>query len=489
MIALLRARYPEIPPLYVTENGCSYATGPDEHGVVDDQARIDYLDAHLRAIADAMARTAPTYAATTAGRCSTTSSGPRATLQRFGLVHVDYATQRRTPKQSFHWYADTIRAQRSDQTRSERPDRRSSEPADLSALTEPTFAVGSRWVAWISLIQHRGVVGLLRSDPGAAGPAGGGAHARPQGGHALPGGRGGRGGLDGGEPAVRRLSDRTTLLIGRRLPWVVGGAVVGAVSMLVLAGAQSVVGLVLGWALAQVGAERDAGRDHRHRARPGAEPTARSGRRVARDRPDRRVIAGSGIAALTGSIAAGYLATAACWCCSRCPTAWTAVTSRCRRRTARCSGSGPFVRSFWISPRVHPDFAWAWITRFLMNLGNALVMLYLLYYLKDAVGLDDQEAEDGVFLLTAIYGVVTVVTAVLGGIWSDRVGRRKVFVIVSGTGRRRCAAAAGVRDHLGGRIVGAVDPRPRLRDLHRGRLRDDHRGAALGRATAPRTSA
>ena len=41
-----------------------------------------------------------------------------------------------------------------------------------------------------------------------------------------------------------------------------------------------------------------------------------------------------------------------------------------------------FLRGFWVSPRRHPDYGWAWITRFLMNLGNALLVLYLLYYLR-----------------------------------------------------------------------------------------------------------
>ena len=49
----LRARYrAALPPIFITESGCSYDMGPDEHGVVDDQPRIDYLDAHLRAVAD-----------------------------------------------------------------------------------------------------------------------------------------------------------------------------------------------------------------------------------------------------------------------------------------------------------------------------------------------------------------------------------------------------------------------------------------------------
>ena len=38
-----------------------------------------------------------------------------------------------------------------------------------------------------------------------------------------------------------------------------------------------------------------------------------------------------------------------------------------------------------MSPRLHPDFAWAWITRFLISLSNAMATLYLLYFLKDQV--------------------------------------------------------------------------------------------------------
>ena len=91
-----------------------------------------------------------------------------------------------------------------------------------------------------------------------------------------------------------------------------------------------------------------------------------------------------------------------------------------------------FVRSFWISPREHPDFAWAWLTRFLVNLGNALGLLYLLYFLQDVLGFTSDEAENRVFTLTAIYAGTLVLTTVGFGAWSDRLGRRKVFVIWSG---------------------------------------------------------
>jgi hypothetical protein len=43
------------------------------------------------------------------------------------------------------------------------------------------------------------------------------------------------------------------------------------------------------------------------------------------------------------------------------------------------------VTTLWILPRRYPDFAWAWACHFVINLGNALGTLYLLFFLKDAV--------------------------------------------------------------------------------------------------------
>jgi beta-glucosidase len=111
LLVLLAERYPDLPPVMITENGCSYATGPDEHGVVDDQARIDYLDGHLRAVATAIDQGVDVrgyYCWSLLDNFEWTEGY----TQRFGLVHVDDETQRRTPKRSFDWYAATIRANR-----------------------------------------------------------------------------------------------------------------------------------------------------------------------------------------------------------------------------------------------------------------------------------------------------------------------------------------------------------------------------------------
>ena len=112
LLSLLAGRYGRaLPPLYITENGCSSDDQPGAEGVVDDQFRIGFLDGHLRAV----------HAAVSAGIdvrgyfCWTLLDNfewSEGYHQRFGLVHVDHATQARTPKASYGWYRDLITAQR-----------------------------------------------------------------------------------------------------------------------------------------------------------------------------------------------------------------------------------------------------------------------------------------------------------------------------------------------------------------------------------------
>ena len=85
-----------LPPIYITENGCS------TDDVVNDAFRIDYLDAHLRALHRAI-----TDGVDVRGyfvwSLLDNFEWAEGYSQRFGLVRVDYDTQTRTPKDSFHW--------------------------------------------------------------------------------------------------------------------------------------------------------------------------------------------------------------------------------------------------------------------------------------------------------------------------------------------------------------------------------------------------
>jgi beta-glucosidase len=112
LLLAFRDRYGEdLPPVVVTENGASYADAPDEHGRVADQRRIDYLAAHLSALHDAIEHGVDVrgYFCWSLLDCFEWAAGFR---QRFGLVYVDYPTQRRVPKDSFAWYADYVAAAR-----------------------------------------------------------------------------------------------------------------------------------------------------------------------------------------------------------------------------------------------------------------------------------------------------------------------------------------------------------------------------------------
>jgi MFS family permease len=93
------------------------------------------------------------------------------------------------------------------------------------------------------------------------------------------------------------------------------------------------------------------------------------------------------------------------------------------------------IGSYWIDPRQYPDFAWAWITRFLASLAIGMGTLYLLYFLHDAVGdkhLPGGDPKKALFILIVIYTGFVVVTAIVGGVISDRIGKRKMIVTISG---------------------------------------------------------
>ncbi|MES5821220.1 MFS transporter [Streptomyces sp. RG80] len=231
-------------------------------------------------------------------------------------------------------------------------------------------------------------------------------------------------------PFFGALSDRTTARWGRRTPWIVAGAAGGALSLLILAGADGLGLMVVGWCLVQLtlnaafAAVTAAVPDRVPRLQRGVVGGWLGAAQIL------GAVAGTGLATAAGGIAAGYVACAVFTLAGVLPYVLRYEDLRLVPADRPPWVRRSFVRGFWLSPRRYPDFGWAWLTRFLINLSNALVLLYLLYYLRDRLHHDDPE--QGVLILTAVDSVALLATVVVGGIWSDRVGRRKPFVKWSG---------------------------------------------------------
>ena len=230
-------------------------------------------------------------------------------------------------------------------------------------------------------------------------------------------------------PLAGALSDRTRPRIlgrefGRRHIWTAGGALLAFLSLLLLAVADGLFWVTVGWALANVGLNIML-----------ATLTSAVPDRVPVEQ--RGLVSGwIGMPVALGLVLGAILVT-------------TVVTTPPPGYVIIAFGLvllvAPFVlrtrddplgdvivprMTFRLDLRGNPDFAWAWITRFLVMLGNALGTLYLLYFLTDAVKLDDPDT--GLLYLILLYTVGMISTAMLGGWLSDRVGRRKIFVIWSG---------------------------------------------------------
>ena len=234
-------------------------------------------------------------------------------------------------------------------------------------------------------------------------------------------------------PLAGALSDRTTSRFGRRLPWLVGGTLLGAIALVVLSRQSTVVGVLFGWAAAQ--AFFNAAYAGLTAEVPDHVPVEQRGTVSGWFGLPQAVGVVVGVALVTSfttTVVAGYLLIAAVIVALVVPFA--AVT----RDPVLDPADRPtlaLTKGWWIDPRRFPDFGWAWLTRFLISLGNALGTLYLLYFLRDKVHYEQlfpgRSAEDGVLVLILIYAAGAVATAVGGGVWSDRTGRRKPLVIVS----------------------------------------------------------
>jgi MFS family permease len=228
-------------------------------------------------------------------------------------------------------------------------------------------------------------------------------------------------------PVAGALSDRTTSRFGRRRPWIVGGALLFAASLGLLSFQHTMAGIVVGWSAATVGfCAMSAGL------------TALISDQVPvgqRGWISGLISAPQALGIIIGvllvgemTIGQGYLVLAALVVLLALPFA-ARVPDPPVAATGVPLTLRTLARGFWISPREHPDFGWTLLSRVLVNVGNALATSLLLYFLQ--YGLGRSTAEDDILLLVVIYAVTSVLAALVCGRMSDRLGRRKVFVLIA----------------------------------------------------------
>ena len=107
LVLRIHREWPGVKAMYITENGCAYGDEPDANGVVNDQRRVDYLRAHLSEVSKAIKQGAPVRGYF-AWSLLDNYEWAEGYSQRFGIIHVEYATQRRTIKASGYEYRKII---------------------------------------------------------------------------------------------------------------------------------------------------------------------------------------------------------------------------------------------------------------------------------------------------------------------------------------------------------------------------------------------
>ncbi|WP_372348393.1 MFS transporter [Streptomyces sp. KL116D] len=89
------------------------------------------------------------------------------------------------------------------------------------------------------------------------------------------------------------------------------------------------------------------------------------------------------------------------------------------------------LRTYWVNPKQHPDFAWTWLSRFLLTLANWMFTTFRLIYLQHEMGLTAASATETLAIGVLIYGLVVMSASQTAGWLSDRFGRRKPFIAVA----------------------------------------------------------
>lgn len=235
-------------------------------------------------------------------------------------------------------------------------------------------------------------------------------------------------------PTIGVLSDRTRSRLGRRRPYLVGGMVVGGVSLLVMALAQSVLVLGAGWVLAQLG----------WGSALGALLNSQADRLPEEQRGKVAGLAGFAtlVAPVVGVVLAGQLA-GDNLLLFLVPGAVGVVLVTLfavlvhEPDSRGLVADGPLtVRSlagkYVFDVRRHRDFSWTWLGRFLFYFGLTLNTTFTAFFFASRMGVGVATAAGTLAAVAGLGVLATAAGALGGGFLSDRLRRRKPFVLAAG---------------------------------------------------------
>ena len=258
-----------------------------------------------------------------------------------------------------------------------------------------------------------------------------------------------------GNPIFGRLSDRTSSRLGMRRPWMLAGLVGGCLGILLVAVAQSIPLVLVGWCLAQL--FFSALQSSVVAVLPDQVPVAQRGMVsgvLGVCLPAASVSGTFLVLLFAGNQVAMFLAP----CAIGGFFVLLFVVTLDDRRLAPGPGSSWSLRdlpgAFRFSPRRSPDFAWAFAGRFLFVSAYAFRTTYQAYYLIDRIGSAEAEVPHQIFVATLVQSVVLVVASLVSGRLSDRTGRRKVFVVAASTVYGLALFGVAVASDFNGFLVG-----------------------------------
>ena len=235
-----------------------------------------------------------------------------------------------------------------------------------------------------------------------------------------------------GNPLAGALSDRTTSRFGRRRPWMLGGSLLGFVGLVLMPNMTSILTLTIVWLAVQFAV--NAAYAGLTATIPDQVPVRQRGVAsglVGLAQALGPVVGVGLVSFVVVSLTGGSYLTAVLFVLLVLPIIFVLKDPQLPEDQKPPFHLGAFVKSFWVSPKAHPDFGWAWLARFLVSLSIAMATIYLLFFLTDHLGFDDETAGERQTVLLALYAGGTMLTAVIGGYVSDRMGKRKMFVIIA----------------------------------------------------------